>query len=428
MKNKNASIAVIIIALALIILPSLSAQAAGLTTDQIIAKYKYGQTSDYILQLQKDLKAKKYFDGPLTGFYGVKTKAAVEKYLAAKKVAVLNIDQIIAKYKVGQTDKYILQLQKELKTKKYFDGPFTGFYGPKTKAAVDKYLVDKAAELAAKKAKEEAEAAAKALAAQEAKAAAKASTTAPAFNDVAYVAYDGKDYYQPYFADKVLPLASLSKLMTALVILDHQPDWNKLVTITEREINYPYTLQATGTTSEVPLRAGDQVRFYDLWVAMLVASSNQAAKILSDNVGISQEQFISEMNAKAATLGLTQTKFKEMSGLSADNVSTAKEFAVIAREAFSRLEVLEASRLSEYGFFVTQGDGQPRLVSVINRNLSLLAFNPDAAKTGFLVEAQRNATIKKNGRIIVVLHALSMTQRNGTVKKLIEAGQVSYGY
>ena len=433
MKNKNILIAIIIVALIIVGSPVFSASA--LTTDQIISQYKYGQTNSNIVQLQKDLSAKGYFGGPFTGFYGPLTKAAVDKYLASKKAVATapSIDQIIAKYKFGQTHKDIIQLQKELKAKKYFDGPLTGYYGPLTKAAVEKYLQVKAeaeakAKAEAKARAEEEAAAAKALAAKEAEAKAKvtaAANVAPTFNDVAYVIYDGKNYQQPYYADKVLPLASLSKLMTALVILDHKPDWNKTITITEAQINYPYTLQATGTTSEVPLRAGDQIRFYDLWVSMLVASSNQSAKILADNVGISQQQFVSEMNAKAASLGLTQTKFVEMSGLSEKNLSTAKEFAVIAAAAFNRLEILEASRLMEYGFFVRQRDGLPRLVSVINRNLSLMAFKPDAAKTGFLVEAQRNATIKKNGRIIVVLHALSMSQRNDTVKKLIEANQIS---
>lgn len=361
----------------------------------------------------------------------VKKKPTASAKAPAVKAVVLTIDQIIAKYKFGQTDDYILQLQKELKNKKYFKGPLTGYYYKQTKAAVDKYLADKAALAKAEAVKKAA--LAKALAAKEtaekeaaAKAGQNATDAKPRFNDVAYVVYDGKNYFQPYYADEVLPLASLSKLMTALIVLDHQPDWNKMVTITGEEINYPYTLQATGTTSEVPLHAGDSVRFYDLWVAMLVASSNQSAVILADNVGLSRKEFIQEMNAKAASLGLTKTRFNEMSGLSAENISTAREFAVISRAAFNRFEVLEASRLLEYGFTVTQSDGVLRLVSVINRNLSLMAFNPDGAKTGFLIEAQRNATIKKNGRIIVVLHALSMSQRNDTVKKLIEAGQVSY--
>ncbi len=359
--------------------------------------------------------------GTLACFGGA--SAAVKKKVTVKPT-ILTIDQIIVKYKYGQTNNYILQLQKELKAKKYYSGPLTGYYYKQTRKAVDKYLADKAAvkALADKKAKEAKEAAE--LAAKEAEGRV-ATDTKPVFNDVAYVVYDGKNYYQPYFADQILPLASLSKLMTALVILDHQPDWNKMVTITEEEINYPYTLQATGTTSEVGLHYGDQARFYDLWVAMLVASSNQSAVILADNVGISRQQFILEMNAKAAALGLGNTKFEEMTGLSAKNISTAKEFAIIAAAAFNKLEVLEASRLLEYGFSVAPSDGASRLVSVINRNLSLMAFSPDAAKTGFLVEAQRNATIKKNGRIIVVLHALSMKQRNDTVKRLIDGGEVS---
>ena len=247
----------------------------------------------------------------------------------------------------------------------------------------------------------------------------------PAFYGTAYVKYDGSSYSDGQNSDVILPLASLSKVMTALVFLDTNPDWNKQIQITPEEIKYPCTLQACGTTSEVPLKAGDYVYIKDLWVSMLAASSNQSAVILADNSGLTRAEFIAKMNAKAAELGLKKTHFAEMSGLSADNISTAEEFAVIARAAFTNELIADATRQTNYVFAVVQTDGNARNVTVANRNTSLLAMDPLASKTGYLVEAQRNAAVLKDGQIVVALHCYSLTQRNDIVKKLLGLAEVS---
>lgn len=244
----------------------------------------------------------------------------------------------------------------------------------------------------------------------------------PLYNDIAYVSYDGKKYENSYHSQAILPLASLSKVMTALVLKDRSIDWNKIIEITPEEIHYPCTLQPCGSTSEVNLKAGDKVRMMDLWISMLTASSNQSAVILADNSGLTRAEFVKKMNDKAKELGLVKTHFEEMSGLSADNISTAEEFAVIAKVAFDTELIASATRFTDYTFAVEQADGSLRNVGVSNRNYSLLAFDPVASKTGYLVEAQRNAAIAKDGRIIVVLHAASLPQRNSIVAKILSAG------
>ena len=238
-------------------------------------------------------------------------------------------------------------------------------------------------------------------------------------NDVAYVAFDGQNFIGGYNADQILPLASLSKLMTALVFFDTQPDWNKTITITPAEINYPASLAGDDPTSEVALSAGDTMTTFDLWVAMLVSSSNQATIALADNSGLSRIEFIQKMNAKAYELGLTKTKFFDPTGLDAHNVTTAKEMAKIAYAAFSNQKVLEADQYKDYTITAVNAAAESKDIKVLNRNYSLEKFNPEASKTGFLVEAQRTVTLKKNGNIIVVLHALSMKQRNDIIQKLI---------
>ena len=250
----------------------------------------------------------------------------------------------------------------------------------------------------------------------------------PLFAGVAQVRYDGSNFTNGLENRRVLPLASLTKIMTALVFLDTNPDWNKVVEITAEQIKYPCTLQACGSTSEVDLKAGDKARIADLWVAMLTASSNQSAKILADNSGLSQEEFVRRMNEKAKGMGLIKTQFVEMSGLSPDNISTAEEFAKIAYVAFRNYHIVFGTSHVNHSFIIEQADGSGREVKVANRNYSLLAFEPEAVKTGYLTEAQRNAVILKNGQVIVVLHTYSLNQRNQLVKRLLEDSQLAVNH
>lgn len=247
----------------------------------------------------------------------------------------------------------------------------------------------------------------------------------PAYYGTAYVKYDGQSYTAGREAARLLPLASLTKVMTALVLADLNINWDKAVEISPAEIKYPCTLQACGSTSEIDLKVGDRVRVGDLFIAMLAASSNQSAVILADNSGLSREDFVKKMNNKAIELGLTKTEFVEMSGLSADNVSTAEEFAKIAKAAFSKELISSATRQTDYIFFVEQADGTPRAVEVLNRNYSLLAMGPDAYKSGYLIEAQRNAVVQKAGQVAVALHCYSLTQRNDIIKRLLEGEEMA---
>lgn len=241
------------------------------------------------------------------------------------------------------------------------------------------------------------------------------------FNDAAYVKYDGKTFSHSYYADKILPLASLTKLMTALVLLDQKINWDKKITITADEINYPKTVVGDDATSEISCAAGDQMTFRDLWTAMLLASSNQAAVTLVDSTGISREQFVNLMNEKAKSLGLKKTIFYDVTGLNADNVTTPKEMAKIAFAAFSNPKVAENSVINGYTISALDSSHNAKTISIANRNYSLMKnFQPSAAKVGFLVEAQRTVAIQKDGNIIVVMHALSMNQRNKIITTLLK--------
>lgn len=222
--------------------------------------------------------------------------------------------------------------------------------------------------------------------------------------------------------NKILPLASLTKLMTALVLIDLKINFNKKVTITNSEINYTLPYIAEGdVTSKINLKAGDKVTKNDLWHAMLIASSNEAAVALADSSGISRASFVKRMNRKAKALGLKNTKFTEPSGIDPKNIGTAKEMAVIARHAYANYSLRTASASISYSF---KDLNTGRKISIYSRNNSLIAMKPLGMKVGYLTEAKMNCAIrlKKAGkdRVVVVLHAVNNARRNAEINRLIK--------
>lgn len=235
------------------------------------------------------------------------------------------------------------------------------------------------------------------------------------FNQAVYAKLDqAGQLISGYYSDKILPLASLTKLMTALVLLDLNPRWDREITISSTQINYPKTLVGDDLTSEIDLQAGDKIVFRDLWNAMLIASSNQATVALVESTGLMRHDFVYLMNQKAKELGLLKTLFFDATGLDAHNVSTPYETAILAKVAFSKPEIGQNSKLTDYVIKLPE-----REIKLMNRNYSLLELNPDAVKTGFLIEAQRNVALKKGEDIIVVMHALSAKERNDIINKLL---------
>jgi len=245
----------------------------------------------------------------------------------------------------------------------------------------------------------------------------------PIFNDVAYVAYSNGEFTHAKNADELLPFASLSKLMTALVLKEIVSDWDTHVIMTQEEIEYPWHYAEKGTTSEINLKAGDTVALRDLWSAMLIASSNQATITLVDASGMDRESFVRRMNEKSKDIGMLATTFFDPTGLDPRTIGTAKDMARLAHIAFEDSRIAQTSATKDTIVISVVNGEIERKVSIKNRNTSLLAFEPSASKTGFLTEAQRTVALKKNSSIIVVLHARSMNERNTVIKYLIDGAQ-----
>lgn len=165
--------------------------------------------------------------------------------------------------------------------------------------------------------------------------------------DKAYVqSLDNRASFYSKKADEVQPIASITKLMTALVFLDYNPGWNEVYTITKED-----SIEG----GRLHLFPGDRVKIKDMLATSLIASDNGATLALVSASGLSREEFVSEMNVKAKALGLKQTKFFEPTGLDDANVSTAREVALLAKEVLLKPEIEKLVSLKEYNFTTENG-------------------------------------------------------------------------
>lgn len=146
--------------------------------------------------------------------------------------------------------------------------------------------------------------------------------------------------------EETQPIASITKLMTALVFLDHNPGWDKEYEITDDD-------HITG--GRLNLFRGDRVTVRELFNTSLIASDNGATIALVHASGLSEEKFVAEMNQKAKDLGLSATSFSDPVGLGEDNVSSAKEVAFLARAALRQPEIQQATSRAGYEFLTKGG-------------------------------------------------------------------------
>lgn len=180
--------------------------------------------------------------------------------------------------------------------------------------------------------------------------------------------------------DVVRSIGSISKLMTAMVFLDTVPNLSSFVEVTPQDYVWG---------GRVYLFYNDPVRLGDVLTASLVGSDNTATESLIRLSGLSREDFIARMNAKASELGLASTTFVDPSGLSAENQSTAREVASILAHASSYEQIVSRTRLSVAQ--VAHASGRSVSVSSTNDLLSssfvASGFQLSVAKTGFIPQA-----------------------------------------
>ncbi|MFA6322439.1 MAG: serine hydrolase [Candidatus Buchananbacteria bacterium] len=222
-----------------------------------------------------------------------------------------------------------------------------------------------------------------------------------------------------------LPIASITKLMTALVFLRTQPVWDQVVKIEESDARDGGLVQ---------LVAGDEVKVRDLFNLMLISSTNEAAAALARISNL--KDFVGEMNNQAQSMGLKDTKFVDPTGLDPKNVSTAKDLARLAQTAFLKKEIIGAVTSSEYNF-KTQNFNKE--IKVASTDLLLDSFlNKDdykivGAKTGYLSEIGYCLLMSVQRRdnkslTLVILGAPTQFDRWSETKSLVDWAWKNYKF
>ena len=175
-------------------------------------------------------------------------------------------------------------------------------------------------------------------------------------------------------SDRSVPIASLTKLMTIMVLLEQKPDLSREVEVTRAE------MRGAGHSQ---LRNSELVTLEDLLHMALMCSDNVATRVLARESGVSADDFLARMNRKAIELGMTHTRFVEFTGLDERNVSTAADVARLLHAAADVELIREISTTRSYAFRSTR-----RRHEVRNTNRLLYSrYEILGGKTGFISEA-----------------------------------------
>lgn len=162
-------------------------------------------------------------------------------------------------------------------------------------------------------------------------------------------------------SDEVRQIASLTKIMTALVTIENVDNLDKQVILTKED--FAGLIEANAV--QAGFTNGEVVTYKDLLFALLLPSGADAAKAIARNVGGSEENFINKMNEKAKELNLKNTKFSTVIGLDdKNNYSTAKEVSIIFKEALKNKTFKEIITTKEY----QTSDGKLTFKSTIQSN------------------------------------------------------------
>lgn len=213
-------------------------------------------------------------------------------------------------------------------------------------------------------------------------------------------------------ADAVLPIASITKVMTAMVVLDSAAPLGELLEVTEAD-------RDTERHSSSRLPIGSRVSRGDMLLLALMSSENRAANALGRHHAEGLAAFVAAMNAKARALGLNDTRFTEPTGLSGGNVSSARDLARLTAAAYGYPLIRDYS--TSNGRQIDVGRRQIGYRST-NRLIDHPHWDIGLQKTGYISEAGKclvmQATVQGREVIIVLLDAAGSQSRFADAERL----------
>jgi serine-type D-Ala-D-Ala endopeptidase (penicillin-binding protein 7) len=222
-------------------------------------------------------------------------------------------------------------------------------------------------------------------------------------------------------AEAVVPIASITKLMTAMVVLDRGLDLDEKITLSRED-----ALQMKGSRSR--LRTGLSLTRGELLLLALMSSENRAAAALGQSFPGGLEAFVDAMNEKAATLDMQESRFVEPTGLSPANVSTASDLAKMVRAAHDYPLIREYSTKSRA---TVRASGRALQYGNTNGLVRSSYWEIGLSKTGYISEAGRclvmQVRLADKDLIVVLLDSWGKQSRIGDANRLrkwLESGPV----
>lgn len=204
--------------------------------------------------------------------------------------------------------------------------------------------------------------------------------------------------------DMPLPIASLTKLATALTFLETNPDLNDTVTITDED------KQGAGRSR---LYVGEKITLYDCLHMCLMRSDNAAARALARSTGYSMEKFVFLMNNLAFRMGLENTHFVDPTGLYSGNVSSAEDYVKLARLAFDNEIISEITSKKSYQF------------RALNKKVNHTVYNTNRLVYGdYKIKGGKTGYISQSGYCL----ALNVLDDDGRPVTAVLLGSPSNGY
>lgn len=180
-------------------------------------------------------------------------------------------------------------------------------------------------------------------------------------------------------SDAVLPIASLTKLMTAMVVVEARLPMDETITITSEDVD-------TEKNSSSRLAVGATLTRGELLHLALMSSENRAAHALGRVFPGGMATFVAQMNRKANALGMVDTRYVEPTGLNSRNQSSARDLATLVKAAYQQQLIRELSTSREYAVQVGARQVQFHNTNGLVRNPS---WDIGLQKTGYIVEAGR---------------------------------------
>ena len=210
----------------------------------------------------------------------------------------------------------------------------------------------------------------------------------------------------------VLPIASITKLMTAIVVLDADQPMREMLTVTRADID-----RLRGSRSR--LAVGTRLSRAEMLQLALMSSANRAANALGRHYPGGLKAFVSAMNARARLFGMTDTQFADPTGLSGANVSSAKDIARLANMANDYPLIRKYSTAS--GLQVDTGYKRLNFHNT-NRLIASDSWSIGLQKTGYIAEAGRCLVMvaRIDGRNLVMV----LLDSNGSSSRFTDAGRI----